>query len=88
MSKGAYKYEGAGTKCMSGSRGKLTSARGKMSAAHGTNGQSKDNNMNQNVGNSVGAGCRGFRSGIPGEAGYKGGSTAHAKQPSGHKDKA
>lgn len=83
MSKGAYKYSevASGSKCMSSSKGKLTSASGKMSAAHGTNGQSKDNNMNQNAKGAVGAYCRSFRSGIPGEAGYKGGGTAHAKQP-------
>lgn len=89
MSKGPYRYsEISGSKCMSPSQGALKRGQGKMSSAHGTNGQSKSNNMNQNVGNSVGAGCRPFRSGLPGKAGYDGGGTAHAKQPSGHKSKA
>lgn len=80
--KGAYTYSevGSGEKCMPSSRGKLTSAKGKMSSAHGTNGQSTDNNMNQNAKGAVGAYCRTFVKGIPGEAGYKGGGTAHAKQ--------
>lgn len=88
--KGAYTYNevGSGERCMPSNSGKLTSARGKMSAAHGTNGQSKDNNMNQNAKDAVGAYCRTFRSGPISEAGYKGGATAHGKQPSGHKDKA
>lgn len=65
---------------MSPSQGALKRGQGKMSSAHGTNGQSKSNNMNQNIGNSVGSGVRGFKSGLMGEAGYKGGGTAHAKQ--------
>lgn len=73
---------------MSSSRGKLTSGQGKMSSAHGTNGQSKSNNMNQNVGNSVGHATRSFKDTQTKKAGYSGGGTAHAKQPSGHKDKA
>lgn len=88
MSKGAYKYSEVGSKCMSSSRGILKSAQGKMSSAHGVVPKNTNNNMTQNAGNAIGSKCRGFRSGIPGEAGYKGGGTAHVKQPSGHKDKA
>lgn len=82
MGKGPYKYsEISGSTCMSPSQGALKRAQGKMSATHGTHGGSKSNNMNQNVGNSVGSKCRTFHSGPRGEAGFKGGSTAHAKQP-------
>lgn len=86
MSKGAYKYSDvSGSKCMSSSKGAMVKAQGKMSSAHGTNGQSTNNNMQQNAGNSVGHSTRTFRSGLLGEAGYKGGGTAHAKQPKGSK---
>lgn len=82
MSKGAYKYsEMSGAKCVSTSKSPLKSAQGKMSSAHGVVPKNTNNNMTQNVGNSVGHGCRSFRSGLPGEAGYKGGGTVHAKQP-------
>lgn len=60
----------------------------KMSSAHGTNGQSKDNNMSQGGDNRVGKGCPGFKSGIPGEAHVRTPIAGHAKQPSGHKSKA
>lgn len=84
MSKGAYRYSDiSGSKCMSSSRSKLTSAKGKMSSAHGTNGQSKDNNMSQNGSGAIGHGCRTFKNGLLGKAGYDGGGTAHAKQPKG-----
>lgn len=68
---------------MSTSKAGLTGT-GRMSSAHGTTGQSKNNNMNRNNSDAIGKGCRTFRSGIPGEAGYKGGGTAQAKQPKGH----
>lgn len=83
---GPFKFsEVAGSRGQRTGQGILKRGQGKMSAAHGTNGQSKSNNMNQTVGNSVGSKCRGFKSGPIGEAGYKGGGTAQAKQPSGHK---
>lgn len=88
MSKGAYKYNEVGSKCMSTSKGPLKSAQGKMSSAHGVVSKNTNNNMTQNVGNSVGVKCRGFKSGPIGEAGYTGGSTAHGKQPKGHKSDA
>lgn len=88
MSKGAYRYSEVGQKCLSTSKGPLKSAQGRMSIAHGVVPKNTNNNMNQNVGNSVGSKCRGFRSGIIGEAGYKGGGTSHAKLPKGHKSEA
>jgi hypothetical protein len=47
MHKGAYKYDGG--KQMSGSRTGM-SGKGRMSSSHGTNGQSKDNNMSRKTG--------------------------------------
>lgn len=76
-SKGAFPYPG---QCMSKSRPNLTGS-GKMKSSHGTTGGSKTNNMNQHVGNSVGHGCRPFKSGSYKQAGYSGGATKHAKQP-------
>jgi hypothetical protein len=59
MPKGAFKY-GAG-KSMSGKKTGM-SGTGKMSCAHGTNGQSKDNNMNRTTGGDMlGVGCRTFK---------------------------
>lgn len=83
MSKGAYKYEGG--KCMSSSKSGLTGT-GKMSSAHGLNSGNPTKGLRHPEGR-VGKGSP-FKSGIPSEAGYKGGSTAHANQPSGHKSKA
>lgn len=87
--KGAFRYEGAGTKCMSSSKGPLKSAQGKMSSAHGTTGQSKNNNMDHNTGGyRIGSGTRTFHhNGIKQHSGVKG-DTQQASQPSGHKDKA
>lgn len=90
MSKGAFRYSDVapGAKCMSSTRGALKTAQGRMSSAHGVVKPDHNNNMNQGGSNRVGADCRGFKSGIPGEAGYKGGGTAHGKQPKGHKSEA
>lgn len=83
---GGYKYnEVSGSRCLPTSRGALTKGQGKMSSAHGTNGQSKDNNMNQNAKDAVGSDCRGFRHGIPGEAHARTPVAGHADQPDGHK---
>ena len=84
MSKGSFTY-GAG-KRMSSSKSGLTGS-GKMSSAHGLNSGNSTKGMRHAEGR-VGAGCPGFKSGIPSDAGYKGGGTAHADQPSGHKSKA
>lgn len=84
--KGPYMYsEASGAKCTSKAHGALMKGSGKMSSAHGTNGQSKSNNMNQNSGNAIGKNCRTFKSGLLGKAGYDGGGTAHANQSQGHK---
>lgn len=86
MSKGAFTY-GAG-KRMSGSKTGLTGS-GKMSSAHGTTGQSKDNNMNRNTGGyRIGSDCPTFKHEGYKTAGYSGGATKHASQPSGHKKNA
>lgn len=82
MAKGAFPYTG---KSMSSK--KFGSGSGKMSGAHGTNGQSKNNNMSHNTSNGtrVGAGTRTFKhNGIRQFSGETGGPK-HAKQPSGHK---
>lgn len=57
----------------------------RMSSAHGTNGQSKDNNMNRNLGNHVGKDCPGFRRGIPGEAHARHPIAGHEVPPKGNK---
>lgn len=78
------KYSGPGSKCMSGSRTGL-SGKGKMSNAHGTNGQSKDNNMSRNTGGyRIGSNCRTFKSGLPSQPTQARGYPTHADQPSGH----
>lgn len=84
MAKGAFTY-GAG-KRMSSSKSGLTGS-GRMSGAHGLNSGNPTKGMRHPEGR-VGADCGTFKSGIPSEAGYKDGGTAHAKQPQGHKDKA
>ena len=81
MSKGAFTY-GAG-KRMSSSKSGLTGS-GKMSSAHGLNSGNSTKSMRHAEGR-IGAGCPGFEKGLLGEPGYKGGGTAHAAQPSGHK---
>lgn len=87
MSKGAFKYEGG--KRMSGSQGALKSAQGKMSSAHGTNGQSKNNNMDKNTGGyRIGSGTRTFKDQAYPMAGPNKPYPKHAGQPSGHKSKA
>lgn len=88
MSKGAYKYSGSGSKCMSSKRTGLTGS-GKVSSAHGTNGQSKDNNMDRNSGGyRIGSGTRTFKKESYPIAGPTKPYPKHAGQPSGHKDKA
>ena len=85
--KGAFKYEGAGYKCMSTSKGSLKAAQGRMSGAHGTNGQSKDNNMSKTTGGYlIGKGTPTFERESYVRGGHK--SFGQAKQPSGHKTKA
>lgn len=71
MSKGAYKYsDQSGAKCMSKSHGVLKSAQGKMSSSHGVVPKNTHNNMDQGGTNQkIGQNCRGFKHGIPGEAG-------------------
>lgn len=85
MSKGAYKYEGG--KRMPATKSGLTGT-GRMSSAHAlVQNKSPTKGMRHAEGR-LGADCPGFRSGIPSEPGYKGGSTAHGKQPKGHKSDA
>lgn len=57
----------------------------RMSSAHGTNGQSKRNNMNHNLGNHIGRDCPGFRRGIPGEAHARTPIAGHEVPPKGNK---
>jgi len=86
MGKGAFSY-GAG-KCMS-SKSSGMSGTGKMSSAHGTNGQSKNNNMNQNTGGDrIGSNCRTFKHEAYPVAGPAKPYPKHAGQPGGHKSKA
>lgn len=86
MGKGAFTY--GADKCMSSSRGPLKTNQGRMSSAHGTNGQSKNNNMSHNTGGDrIGSGTRTFKSGDYCQAGPTKPYPKHAGQPSGHKSK-
>lgn len=88
MSKGPYRAsEGfSGSKAMTRSGGALKSAQGKMSSAHGVVPKNTHNNMTQNASGAVGSCCPTFSKSSYRQAGPK--NFGHAKQPSGHKDKA
>ena len=84
MGKGAFTYEGG--RSMPKSKSGLTGS-GKMSSAHGLNSGNATKGMRHAEGR-IGAGCKGFSSGIPGDKSPVNSAAHHAKQPSGHKSKA